>query len=238
MVLSKEAGKATLLLLPGLLCDRAAWEPQIAEFSADYSLVVADFRGLDSFEAMAARVLDLAPERFAMAGHSMGGRVALEVMRQAADRVERLALLSTGVHPLLPGEAEKRQALIDLAWRDGIEALARAWIPPVLHPDHRTDRAMVEELVAMWCRSTPADHEGQIRAALNRRDATPLLPYIRCPTLVLGGADDPWAPVPQQREIAAAIPGAVLAIIPSCGHMVTIEQPEQVNGHLRSWLTG
>jgi pimeloyl-ACP methyl ester carboxylesterase len=167
----------------------------------------------------------------------MGGRVALEVMRRAAGRVERLALLSTGVHPVLPGEAEKRQALIDLAWREGMPVLARQWIPPVLHPMKRNDALLVDALVAMWCRSTPAIHEGQIRAALNRQDARPLLAGIDCPTLVVGGADDPWSPVQQQAEIAAAIPRAELAIISECGHMVAVEQPAELNRLLRDWLT-
>jgi pimeloyl-ACP methyl ester carboxylesterase len=225
-----------LILLPGLLCDAAAWAPQIAAFGKDRPVRVIDFRGQDSFDDMAARVLEQAPERFALAGHSMGGRVALEVMRQAPERVERLALFSTGVHPVLPGEAEKRTALIDLANRDGVRVLAEQWIPPVLHPSRRAETALVEPLIEMWCRCTPADHEGQIRAALNRRDARDVLAGIACPTLVLGGADDPWAPAESQREIAAAIPGAVAALIPDCGHMVMVERPGPVNAHMGSWL--
>jgi len=232
MVLSQ----TSLVLLPGLLCDETAWGPQIAALAPSRAVQVVDFLGQDSFDAMAERVLAQAPPRFALAGHSMGGRVALEVMRQAPERVERLALLSTGVHPLLPGEAEKRQQLIDLAWREGMESLARQWIPPVLHPDRRHDRMLVELLVAMWCRASPAMHEGQIRAALDRKDARPLLPCIGVPTLVLGGADDPWAPAASQQEISAAIPGSVLAIIPQCGHMVTLEQPDEVNRLMRRWL--
>jgi pimeloyl-ACP methyl ester carboxylesterase len=90
----------------------------------------------------------------------------------------------------------------------------------------------------MWCRATPADHEAQIRAALNRRDERPRLGAIGCPTLILGGADDPWAPADQQRAIAAAIPGAALVLVPDCGHMVTLERPDAVNAHLRDWLEG
>lgn len=225
-----------LVLLPGLLCDETAWAPQIAAFGTERPILVVDFRGQDSFDDMAERVLDQAPERFALAGHSMGGRVALEVMRQAPGRVERLALFSAGVHPLMPGEAEKRTALIDFANRDGIRALAEQWIPPVLHPSRRAETELVDPLIEMWCRCTPADHEGQIRAALNRRDARDVLPGIACPALVLGGADDPWAPADGQRGIAAAIPGAILALIPDCGHMVTVEKPAIVNDHMRNWL--
>jgi pimeloyl-ACP methyl ester carboxylesterase len=137
---------------------------------------------------------------------------------------------------VLPGEAEKREALIALAWKDGIEALARQWIPPVLHPSRREEAALVESLVEMWCRATPADHEGQIRAALTRRDARPVLPGITCPTIVIGGADDPWAPAESQREIAAAIPGAELLLIADCGHMVAVERPQAVTAAMEAWL--
>lgn len=228
--------RPVLILLPGLLCDETVWQAQIAAFGSEWQINVVDLRGYSSFDAMAEAVLEQAPPRFALAGHSMGGRVALEVFRQAPERVDRLALLSAGVHPVLEGEAEKRQQLIVLAWRNGMEALARQWIPPTLHPDKRHDHQLVEQMIAMWCRSTPEIHEGQIRAALDRRDARPLLASIRCPTLVLGGVDDSWASAASQRDIAAAIPGSRLALIPECGHMVTMEQPEAVTAHLRDWL--
>lgn len=228
--------RPTLMLLPGLLCDEAVWEPQIAAFGSEFEIQTVDFRGYDSFDAMANAVLDQAPPRFSMAGHSMGGRVALEVIRHAPERVERLALLSTGAHPVMPDEPEKRQVLIDLAWAEGMPVLSRAWIPPMIHPSRRHDEALVEAMIAMWCRSTPAIHEGQIRAALNRQDQRLILPTITCPTLVLCGAEDPLNPVQAQKDIAAAIPGARLAIIPDCAHMVTVEQPKAVNVYLREWL--
>lgn len=225
-----------LVLLPGLLCDDTVWAPQREHFERERSVLTVDFRGQDSFDAMAARVLEQAPDRFALAGHSMGGRVALEVVRQAAHRVEGLALLSAGIHPLMPGEAEKRNALVDLANREGIRHLAEQWIPPVLHPARRDDKILVGPLIEMWCRSSPADHAGQIRAALNRRDVMDLLPQIACPSLVLSGADDPWAPAETQRTSAAAITGAKLVLIAECGHMVTVERPDAVNSAMRDWL--
>lgn len=228
--------KTPLILLPGLLCDDSVWAPQIEAFGAEREILVVDFRGQDSFVLMADRVLEQAPPRFALAGHSMGGRVAFEVMGKAPERVERLAILSSGAHPVAPGEPEKRAAVIALAWRDGMRALAEQWIPPVLHPSRRQEAALVGPMIEMWCRATPADHEAQITAALNRRDERPRLAAIACPTLVLGGADDPWAPAEQQRAIAAAIPGARLALIPECGHMVTVERPVAVNRELRIWL--
>lgn len=227
---------APLLLLSGLLCDRSVWEPQIAAFGPSREITVPDLWGFDSFEAMAEAALADAPARFALAGHSMGGRVALEIMRRAPERVERLALLSTGVHPVQPGEIGPRRELVELAEREGMRALVRAWLPPMLHPRHREDAALVGTIEAMWCRATPEIFARQIHAALHRRDLRPLLPKIACPTLVSCGAEDTWSPPAQHRQIAAAIPGARLVIVPECGHMATLEAPDAVNAELRRWL--
>lgn len=228
--------RPALLLLSGLVCDRTVWEPQIAALGRDHEIIVPDFWGMDSFEAMARKAIDLAPARFALAGHSMGGRVALELMRAAPERVERLAVLDTGVHPVREQEVGPRQELVALAEREGMQALVRRWLPPMLHPKHRADPALVGTIEAMWCRATPAIFAAQIHAALTRRDLRPVLPTIKCPTLVLTGAEDAWAPPAQHEAIAAAIPGARLAIVPECGHMSTLEAPEAVNAELRCWL--
>lgn len=227
---------STLLLLPGLLCDRDVWAPQIAAFQSEYKVIVPDFRGYDSFEIMAEAALAEAPPRFSLAGHSMGGRVALEIMRRAPGRVERLALLSTGVHPVREAEVAPRLAQVALAEREGIEALVQEWLPPMLHPRHRNDPRLVGSIVSMWCRGTPQIFAKQIHAALHRNDLRPLLAGIRCPTLVLVGAEDAWSPPAQHEAIAAAIPAAELAIVPESGHMVTLEAPERVNTELRRWL--
>jgi pimeloyl-ACP methyl ester carboxylesterase len=226
----------TLLLLSGLLCDQTIWEPQIDAFAAERRIIVPDFWGLDSFEVMAKKALQTAPPRFALCGHSMGGRVALEIMRMAPERVERLAILNTGAHPVRPEEVAPRQALVALAEQDGMLALVRQWLPPMLHPKHRADPALVGLIEAMWCRATPTIFARQIHAALHRRDLRPVLPAIACPTLVLTGADDRWAPPAQHEAMAAEIPGARLAVIPECGHMATLEAPVEVNAHLRRWL--
>jgi pimeloyl-ACP methyl ester carboxylesterase len=227
---------SALLLLPGLLCDRAVWAPQIAAFGGGWDAVVPDFFGYDSFEAMAEAALAAAPPRFALAGYSMGGRVALEVLRRAPDRVERLALLSAGVHPVRPQEAGLRRMEMALAERSGMRALVRRWLPPMLHPRHRGDTALVATIEAMWCRATPSIFAAQVHAALHRRDLRPMLAAIACPTLVLCGAEDTWSPPAQHERIAAAIAGARLVVIPESGHMVTLEAPERVNAALRIWL--
>ncbi len=210
------------------------WQHQIAGLDEDCQ--VADFRGYNSLFDMARAVLDFAPPVFSLAGHSMGGRVAFEILRLAPERVERLALLDTGIHPTRPGEAEKRQILVDLAHRKGMTALARQWLPPMVHPDRITDQALMARLTAMVERMTPAVYEGQIRALLDRPAVADLLPIIACPTLVAVGRQDGWSPPAQHAEIAALIPGAELVIFETCGHMSTVEAPDAVTAAMAKWL--
>jgi pimeloyl-ACP methyl ester carboxylesterase len=220
----------TVFLLPGLLCDETVWADQRAALSEFVDVVIPDFRYVSSIEAMAGLVLAGAPERFSVAGHSMGGRVALEVVRMAPNRVERLALLDTGVHPRSAGEEAKRTALVDLARSEGMPALAARWLPPMLHPDHS---GLLGPLTEMVLRSTPETFANQQRALLDRPDARSVLGSIHCPTLVLCGRQDAWSPVLQHEEIAAAIPQSKLAIVDDCGHMSPVEQPAAVT----KWLS-
>jgi pimeloyl-ACP methyl ester carboxylesterase len=196
-------------------------------------VVIPDFRFVRSISAMAQLALDAAPARFSIAGHSMGGRVALEVCRMAPGRVERLALLDTGVHPPAPDETAKRQALIDLARSEGMAALAARWLPPMLHPDHL---ALLDSLTHMVQRATPATFANQQQALLDRPDARTVLSGIRCPTLVLCGREDRWSPVSQHEQIAASIPESTLVIVENCGHMAPMEQPGAVTNALVEWL--
>lgn len=228
--------RPAVVLVAGLLCDETVWTAQRAALESEHRVFIPSLWGLDSIPGMARAVLDAAPPRFALAGHSLGARVALEVVRQAPGRVERLALLDTGVHPVRPGEAEKRQELIALARREGMAALAARWLPPMVHPDRVSDPALMEPLTAMVCRATPEIFEGQVRALLARPDAAAVLPGIRCPTLVACGRQDAWSPLAQHEPIAAAIPGAWLAVIESSGHMSTVEAPDAVAGLLLDWM--
>jgi pimeloyl-ACP methyl ester carboxylesterase len=225
-----------LYLLPGLLCDASVWRHQQAHLSAFAEVRIPDFRGFDSLAAMARSVLEDAPETFSLAGHSMGGRVALEVMNLAGARVQKLALLDTGVHPRTSGEAQKRQSLIDLARREGIPALAQAWARPMVHPA-RQEGPLMDEICAMVSRYTLDEYEGQVQALLNRPDARAYLPDIACETLVLVGRQDTWSPVAQHEEFAARIPHASLRVIDNCGHMSPMEQPALVTAELRRWLS-
>jgi len=186
-------------------------------------------------------VLAEAPtERFSVAGHSMGGRVALELMRLAPLRVERLALLDTGTHPLPAGEAGAREragrmALLELARTQGMRAMGRQWARGMVHPS-RLDTPLFESILDMIERSNPDQFAAQINALLTRPDAASLLPTIQCPTLVLCGREDAWSPPAQHEAMQAAIPNASLNIIEHCGHMCTMEQPQALNDALAAWM--
>jgi len=236
----------TLLLLPGLLCDRAVWAGTCASLEGVADTVVPDYGLSRSIEAMAALVLATAPAgRFALAGHSMGGRVALEVVRQAPGRVERLALLDTGYQPLPEGEAADRERnqryrLLDTARREGMRAMGEAWAAGMVHParlENRLPGEVFEQILAMIERSSPEIFEAQIEALLARPDATPLLDQIRCPTLVLCGRQDAWSPLDRHVQMADRIPHARLAVVEESGHMAPMERPSEVSHQLALWLT-
>jgi len=233
--------KSSLILLPGLMCDAAVWAPQVQQLSELADCVVADYGLCDSLVDMAQQVLADAPaSRFALAGHSMGGRVALEMMRLAPERVERLALLDTGIHPLSLGEAgekEKsgRMALVELAQQKGMRAMGLKWLPGMVHPDV-LGTVVFDSVLDMLERSSPDQFAAQIKALLCRPDAAPVLTTISCPALVLTGEQDRWSPPAQHAAMAGAISGARLSIIEHCGHMATLEQPLLVGQSMRQWL--
>jgi pimeloyl-ACP methyl ester carboxylesterase len=224
-----------LLLLSGLLCDETVWAdiPQRLGDAADARVV--SFRGFSSIPAMAEHVLAMAPEHFAVAGHSMGGRVALEVLRSAPQRVSRLALLNTGVYTVRDGEPQSRGRLLRLAYEHGMSALAAEWLPPMMAGGSRTLELM-PRLMAMVERSTPDSYAGQINALLNRPDALSVLPTIGVPTLLLSGSEDTWSPISQHQTMRRRIPHATLFEIHGAGHMAPIERPDAVALALREWL--
>ncbi len=228
--------RSCLYLLCGLLCDDVVWEAQAQALRANYDVRVVSFTGEDSMQAMAAKVLADAPARFALAGHSMGGRVALEVYRSARERVERLALLDTGYEAAAEGEAERRAPLVTRAQEEGIDSIARAWALPMLAPSRRRDEALVGTILAMVGRMSGAIYAAQTRALLTRPDATALLGEIGCPTMVLCGQQDGWSPPDRHRAMAALIPGSELRLIDDCGHMSMMEQPAAVLDALEEWL--
>ena len=233
--------KTTLMLLPGLMCDAAVWAQQVQALSPWANAVVPAWGLRDSITAMAEQVLAEAPsERFCVAGHSMGGRVALEVVRLAPQRVEKLALLNTGYKPLAEGDAGEREragrmALLAMAREQGMRAMGREWARGMVHPS-RVGTPLFESVLDMIERSSVDQFAAQQHALLTRPDATPVLPTVRCPTLVLTGEQDAWSGPAQHQAIQQAIAGAELCIVPDCAHMSTLEQPDAVSEALTRWL--
>lgn len=230
-----------LVLIPGLLCDATVWPSQRAALEDIADIRVADHGLQDCLQGMARAILASAPPRFAIAGHSMGGRVAFEVYRAAPERISGVALMDTGNDPLPPGEAGEREvegrlALLETARRDGMRAMATEWVQGMVHPKRLSDTPLIESILKMFEAKTPEIYEAQTRALINRPDATPVMPAIRCPTLVLCGREDSWSPVQRHLEIASAIPGSSFVAIPDCGHMCTMERPEAVSAAMRTWF--
>lgn len=226
----------TLVLIPGLACTARLFEPQISALAGSRNVVVADHRQDDSIPAIAARLLRDAPERFSLAGLSMGGYVALEVMRQASGRVQRLALLDTSARPDTPEASQDRERLIALAQAGRFEdTFSRAW-PRLVHPERQSDKALQEVVFGMMRETGPDAYIRQQRAIMGRVDSRPLLPTIEIPTLILVGDADVITPPEIAREMADMIEWSSLVVIPGSGHSSTLEQPEKVAQAMQAWL--
>jgi pimeloyl-ACP methyl ester carboxylesterase len=225
-----------LILLPGLLNDARLWRHQAQTLAPLAEVEVADPVGPDSIGAMAERVLAMRPGRFALAGLSMGGYVAFEVMRRAPERVLRLALLDTSARPDMPEQTQRRRGLIELAQKGRFLGVTPRLLPQLLHPDHVRDHAIANTVVQM---ARTVGREGflaQQRAIMGRPDSRPGLARIGCPTLVMGGRQDAVTPPEVMEEIAAGIPGARLVLLDRCGHLSPLEQPEAVTAAMAEWL--
>jgi pimeloyl-ACP methyl ester carboxylesterase len=230
-----------LIFVPGLTCDQGVWHAQQDALSAGRVVRVANHGLADDLGRMAEQILDTAGPRFALAGHSMGGRVALEVLARAPERVTRLALLDTGYEKLAAGEAGERERagryrIRDIGRREGMLALGREWSRGMVHPARLDDAELMDAIHQMIGRAPLAQFEAQTEALLNRPDRTALLGQIRVPTLVLCGSEDGWSPVARHEQMARLIPDAQLVVVPDSGHMVTMERPAAVNRALADWL--
>jgi pimeloyl-ACP methyl ester carboxylesterase len=231
------AAKTKLVLVPGLLCTGALWAPQIAALSDIADCTLADHTRHDTMEGIARAILAAAPERFALAGLSMGGYISYEIVRQAPERVERLALLDTGSRADTPERTAARRDLLANAGREGVAHAQKLLMPSLVHKARLADKVLVDTVLQMAVDTGLEAFQRQEAAIIGRPDNRPLLPGIGCPTLVLVGEQDTLTPPELAREIAAGIPGARLEIVPDCGHLSTLERPEAVNSALRAWLT-
>ncbi len=233
-----------LVLIPGLMCDQGVWVAQSQVLRARGIAVSVASHGMsDSLAAMASAILAAHPGPLLAVGHSMGGRVALEIARQAGARLRGAALLDTGYRQRSADDAGERERqgrlrLLEQARAEGIRPMALTWLRGMVHPSRLEDAALIEAIVRMFERRSVSEFAAQIQALLQRPDASDLLPQIACPTLLLCGEQDQWSPPAQHREMQQLIAGSRLVIVPEAGHMSPMEQPQAVNAALLAWLDG
>ena len=235
--------KTPLLLVPGLLCSPRLYSPQVAALKDVAEIVVPDWRKaplsiFDTWDKTARWVLDQMPAGpFALAGLSLGGMVAVEIMQIAAQRVTRLALLDTGMRSQNAIEQAVRRARIRLATEGHFELVLGLQMSRFLPAYRLTDKALVDEVMAMCTETGVEIYKRQEELAAVRVDRRPDLPKIKCPTIVVCGRDDVATPLAFSEEIAATIKGSELIVIEQCGHLITMERPEETNAILRKWLS-
>jgi pimeloyl-ACP methyl ester carboxylesterase len=225
-----------LVLLAGLLCDRTLWDDAAARLGDVAQITIIDFPNYSAIESMAEHVLSTAPRRFVLVGHSMGGRVALEVLRRSPHRVRGLGLFNTGIHPTASHEYASRMELVQLAHEAGMRKLAERWLPPMLDANGATPDDVRARLQSMVERSTPGSFEGQVKALLGRPDAIGPLCSSKVPTLLLSATGDRWSPVSQHESMRHYLPHAELAVVDGAGHMAPAEQAERVATVLKDGL--
>jgi len=229
--------RPALLLVCGHLCDARMWAQQVAAL-AD----LADVRPLvlaakPSVAELAAELLAAAPPRFALAGFSLGGYVTFEIVRQARERIERLAFIDTSARADTPEQHEQRLANVAAARAGKLDEVVDAFLERMRGPTMDAHPERMAQVAAMMRGNARRMYDAQQRAILSRPDSRALLPTIGVPTLVASGEHDAAIPLEVAKEIADGIPGAAWTPIAHAGHMVTYEQPEVVNAALRRWLS-
>jgi len=225
-----------IVLIPGLTCTARLYAGQIPALWPFGPVTIADHRRDDSMAAIARRILDAAPPRFALAGLSMGGYIAFEIMRQSPERVVKLALLDTGARADTAEQTERRHVLMAKAKAGGFAEIADLAYPLYVHRDRHNDAAL-KSIVMKMVEETGLDaYLRQQQAIIGRPDSRPGLAAISCKTLMLVGEGDEATPPELAREIAGAIPGARLVLIPGSGHLSTLEKPDAVNQALAEWM--
>lgn len=232
------AASLPLVLVPGLLCSARLYGPQIEGLWPLGPVTVAEHKRDAEIGAVAARILAETPPRFALAGLSYGGYLAFELMRQAPERIAKLALLDTSARPDTPEQTAARYAFIEMAEGGRFSEVIETLTPRFLQPRRRGEPALKATLSAMAADTGPEAFVRQEKAIVSRPDSRPFLSRIRCPTLVLTGDNDELTTPELAKEIAGGIPGATLTIVPDCGHLSTLEQPAAVNVALTDWLSG
>ncbi|WP_373634791.1 alpha/beta fold hydrolase [Yoonia sp. SS1-5] len=226
-----------LLLLPGMMCDARLYGPQMSAFSHQRPVMVAPFGLHDTVAAMTADILANAPPRFALAGLSMGGIVAMEVIRQAPDRVTRLALLDTNPKAEVAAVAANREPQIAKVMQGQLRAVMRDEMKPNYLTDGPNTGQILDLCMAMAETIGAQAFVTQSRALQTRPDQQDTLRAVTVPTLVLCGEDDSLCPLHRHELMHELIPGSTLTVIKSAGHLPTLEQPDATNKALSQWLT-
>jgi pimeloyl-ACP methyl ester carboxylesterase len=235
--------RPVLVLAPGMLSDEAVWAPQASAFADEFDVRVARYGEARTLAGMAQALLDQAPPRFALAAHSLGGRVAMEAARLAPERLTGLCLVSSDPLPKPGGEAGEaetrgRYGLLSLAREQGMTALADRFTPILMHADGLANAALVAEVHAMVARQDPEALARQIEAGEGRPDHAEVLRALKVPALLICGAEDSFGRGPLQAAMAGLLSDAPLLLIDHCGHLPTLEAPEAVIQAMRGWLAG
>jgi pimeloyl-ACP methyl ester carboxylesterase len=225
-----------ILLVPGLVSSPRIFAPVVPDLWRFGPVTVANHIRDDNMGAIARRILAEAPPRFALAGHSMGGYIAFEIMRQAPDRVAKLALINTQARADTPEATSRRRGMMERAKGGQYRAVLDELFPGFVHPSRREDAALRQLVHDM---GDDVGVEGFVRqqtAVIGRVDSRPMLAWIKCPTLVLTGDEDNTIPNALSKEMADNIPGAKLVILENCGHLPQPEQPQATAAALAEWL--
>ncbi|MFC7785493.1 alpha/beta fold hydrolase [Rossellomorea sp. GCM10028870] len=229
--------KEALVLLPGTLCDERLWEHQLEHLTDVSDPSVSMLTGADTIEGMAESVLKHAPERFALAGLSLGGIVAMEVIRQAPERVTRLALLDSNPHGPKPEQLESWKSLMSKVESGQFQSIVEEkLLPNLIHPGRQEDDQLVSTIKDMAERVGPEGYVQQLMAVSTRSDLREGLRQINVPTLLLVGREDQVCPLSLHEEMQATISESRLVIVDDCGHLSSLERPEEVTAALRNWL--
>ncbi|MYL71758.1 alpha/beta fold hydrolase [Halobacillus litoralis] len=229
--------KTPLLLLPGTLCDERLWKHQLASLDDIANMTVIDLTGATSIKELAHSVLEGAPDTFALAGLSLGGIVAMEVVRQAPERVSKIALLHSNPYAPRPEQLETWDHLEHLVEQGRfMEVFKEKLLPNLIHPNRQQDERLVSTIVSMAEKIGPEAYIRQLKAVATRSDARQNLEQLQCDTLLLTGRQDNVCPPAFHEEMEQLIPNSTLKVIDQCGHLSSLEQPEAVSGALRAWL--